>query len=614
MVSEQLIIDGIECDMPKDSVRLSMQSNIIGNVDELSTSYSYTITLPRSLTNDRIFNEGWNISEINQTFYRWFSCRLIVGGCPVVDGKLSVSEVNEDGYDCNIFWQLEVLQTISEDGLMLWELYPTGFSDHRDDYLLLKNTIADGDAMQQSPHPLPDVRTKFNNPLWMDVTDWAQSYGFIGYYGGISAEDSATSYRPMVLPCVSANYILNLIYEQYGLKVNFVPTYASDMVKNLVIALQSRLLSRNGGFSIANTAWTLSVSGTPPKYEWILSANTHGLIHSAVVSGENRWLVGSACYLRNLHLRITCSSERFNCWLNSPDGSTLRTETATFDGTNWVVDITISEVEITARQCLDWRLESDVQPGDTSFLSNVSVWDYHFDIEPKDDITIDSAYPIVMNLPDMSVMEFIGELCAITATAPLRMNGNTLECYSIGQLLANKKELHVVGLERYDVQSNWAQFNNLRWATDDSQPNDYDDNLLVDDKTIALKGDWFESHFALPTQGSTIYQYEVEHLWNDLKVEEVELTERMALLTTDANASLTGSGLEWSTLLNNYAPLQQAILHQKRIVAYAKITPSEYKDFDLAAAYYIEQYGAYFAVLNIDSDEGDIYEVELIKL
>ena len=55
MRTDDLIINGEHADLGTTNVALEFVNNLLTSVDKISTSHTWTITLPRTTRNDRIF-------------------------------------------------------------------------------------------------------------------------------------------------------------------------------------------------------------------------------------------------------------------------------------------------------------------------------------------------------------------------------------------------------------------------------------------------------------------------------------------------------------------------------------------------------------------------------
>ena len=55
MSRQQLYIEGRLVDMPNDDIKIKVASNIFSDISKVATAHSYSIALPRTITNDDIF-------------------------------------------------------------------------------------------------------------------------------------------------------------------------------------------------------------------------------------------------------------------------------------------------------------------------------------------------------------------------------------------------------------------------------------------------------------------------------------------------------------------------------------------------------------------------------
>lgn len=591
MVSEQIYINGKAVDMPAQSVQLSVRSNLLGKVSDLTASFSYTITLPRTLNNDQMLAQAWSItSESSGTgIHVWLPCTFERDGVQMFSGRLVVTSINEDGYDCNMIWGFAGLDEMTEQKLKLWQL-----------------GVSQNDWMRLSGAPTISQRSNFYGKSF---------YGFADYASGVADWDAIEIGQPRILPSVSVRYILAQIKSKYGVTLD-LPAEEDAEVDNMVVALTSRYLYR--GEDYPQVSFNLEVDNTEGDmgqkiwyYRWREWSN-RGIV---INDDDNVWMTTAKGKVKNLHIGLTCN-EQFYISCPALHAGAI---TATRQGDRYVIDYTLNDVEVEQDRNIAWTIAVDNDTPNHTWMASLQLTDYSFTYVPdRNEVTINSGYPIVANLPDITCMEFIGELCMLLGVVPIASTDKTINCVKWASLLDAPQELQCVGIDEMTTRiDKTAQRNILTYATDDGNTDGAEGVLLVDDATLDAEDTWHKSHFATMTPNRGIEMYKVtRNSSDDISSETNNVTERIAVMVDYiSRATLTGEGMRWSDIVaSKYAEMQKAITHPKVVTIKAHMTPSEFASLDLKSAVYVKQLASYFAVLEVETGDGDIYDVKLLKI
>lgn len=118
-----LYVNGEKCDVGNDNINLNKEFETTDELEILEASYSYSFTLPFTLTNKRIF--GWSESfDVGGKFDRIYKAQLYSNETLILDGNLLLNEINEDGYDVNIYKPQQVSVKDILGDLQLNEIAP----------------------------------------------------------------------------------------------------------------------------------------------------------------------------------------------------------------------------------------------------------------------------------------------------------------------------------------------------------------------------------------------------------------------------------------------------------------------------------------------------------
>lgn len=114
MINVELYINNQLCDIvtPYElGVRFQREILIPSEITTKDVQYSFTIKLPTSSTNNKIFNYA-NVEEVKNKFNYEYKALLIVDSIKVFDGKFRLTEIDEDTYKGNLY--IPAAKTIKE--------------------------------------------------------------------------------------------------------------------------------------------------------------------------------------------------------------------------------------------------------------------------------------------------------------------------------------------------------------------------------------------------------------------------------------------------------------------------------------------------------------------
>lgn len=221
-----LYVNGEKVDVGNDNINLNKEfSN--DELEILEASYSYSFTLPFSLNNKRIF--GWSETfDVGGKFDRIFKAELYSNETLILDGNLLLNEINEEGYDVNIYKPEQVAVKDILGDLQLNEIEPhyKGINKYQDintinDYVLnysygakLPSSTDDYLKLQYDNHicfPYALYSYPYNKVDDANVTDEKHNQ-----YLGI--DDNAFDMNN-IFPAFNVTSVLKDIFKTRGLKL-----------------------------------------------------------------------------------------------------------------------------------------------------------------------------------------------------------------------------------------------------------------------------------------------------------------------------------------------------------------------------------------------------------
>lgn len=250
-------------------------------------------------------------------------------------------------------------------------------------------------------------------------------------------------------------------------------------------------------------------------------------------------------------------------------------------------------------------------------------------------------YPIAKNLPDIAVTDFIKFLCAITGTFPLQIDISGSVDFTefdtifnlsravdwtaklIAQSDDNKPQEIEFSLDDY-AQQNW-----YRWKEDDKTHGNYDGCLTIDNSTLEATRDVFVFPFAA-SDGDNVplkdydarEKYEIttdltyHAVISEIKNADADCEPRIMNLyrSANGNASLRFDIRMQDILDSKYKNLAASLQQAKVIKETMSLSDIEIMEFDETRPVYLAQYGAYFAVMEIETDEDGTSEVTMLEI
>ena len=264
---------------------------------------------------------------------------------------------------------------------------------------------------------------------------------------------------------------------------------------------------------------------------------------------------------------------------------------------------------------------------------------------PKDDTNVPPGgmFPIAKNLPDIEVSDLVKFLCAITGTFPLQLDkDNEVEFASFdsiwdlsravdwtSRLIAQDGENKPRDME-FTI-GDYAQTNWYRWKQDDKTKGFYDGCLIIPNETLSASEDVFEFPFAA-SDGNIIPVYTKDSRQQEEiivgpsagvsssvsyeGVSDVDCEPRIMNIYTDTagNASLRFNIRMQDIIDEKYKNLAEALRQTKVIKETMALSDVEIMEFDETRPVYLAQYGAYFAVTEIETNDDGTSDVTMLQI
>lgn len=124
MIDQQLYIDGVLMDLPENTdVVLDIKSNLFRDVTKMTSNYTYTIQLPRTVHNLSVLQQADRPKSGSRYPFIFHQCSYFRGGVQIIkDGRLNVLSI-EENIEVSIYWGImPAFSKLLESGMKLNEL------------------------------------------------------------------------------------------------------------------------------------------------------------------------------------------------------------------------------------------------------------------------------------------------------------------------------------------------------------------------------------------------------------------------------------------------------------------------------------------------------------
>lgn len=231
-----LEVDGSVVDLyPDTSLTLNFNSSILSDIGSIKCNASQTITLPRTVTNDRVFDLALLPSYDSAKTHRILPCRVYVDGIMIVDnGRCSLLDSGGDEYEMMLLFG--ILQEYDE-----WVKSKPKLRDltlHEEDYVPWNresgDSILSGGKTQIDNSPRGTKDSMFYLDYENVVDEASGDVKWMSFEQEGSKDEIDPITIPAIHPCVSLLEIWERIRKENSLK--FAPlAEEADMENNVIV-------------------------------------------------------------------------------------------------------------------------------------------------------------------------------------------------------------------------------------------------------------------------------------------------------------------------------------------------------------------------------------------
>lgn len=625
MSKQQLYVKGVAVDMPTEEIKISVPSNIMSDAGSIMTAHSYSITLPRTMTNDAVFGNAFVPAADTGGRYthNYLDASLHMDGVPLFDdGYCVLDEVDDKGYKCNLYWGLlGIFDEIKDEGLNVCDLFSSARLSGVEDTTLWLNMIDS------------DTGYPINPRLYVSGMN-------ADIYDTLDDNSKALARRlPWGLPLISANEVLSAITSTYGITFD-ISAAATSRIAALYHAPTTLNCLGKEETCVINfrTAWTYNGSNyylgfmdgqadvcdyyyMPP----VLYPYPSFTFHSA----SNKWQANNAVETPRSGTDILIANskikvEKVRVWgyTSYPwrfEMGDIRVD-ASLVGGNYEMDYTTTEEMSFEKAAQMLVVRSDSQ-GTSTTPTTINVQIYIREIDMSDGCYSRGGnwWSYWRNMPQISVIDYLNELlahiggcCVGSVTKP-----NALRITTWDEIAANTPQsIEMDGLKTIKMSfDKLAQRNIYTHAENKDNRLDYrgEGRTLTEDATLELSREAFKSDFRVP-QNVMVRLWELEEDGSKYKAKWVGGHDYIGGFDSDAGVFRnTGQDFE-RTIADYYTQYKIATNRPKVVECVVRLSLIELMSFDFERLVYVPQLGRAYIVTKIESEGADKYKLTMLQL
>lgn len=592
-MKEELYIKGESVDLGDSEITLNFKSNLLGDISKITASNSYTITLPRTNKNIRLLDFPDVAGHESYMMRDYFNAEYYRNGVKLFDAKAVLISCSEDGFDVALTW---------------------GMSEK---FIQLMN---DDKSIQE----FADMALPWNSSTTYDngLVDGQLSHGYIRHNAGIDVDSNRD--KIFIHPSVNCMRLLEEIASYYGLTMDW-GSY-KQYIELLYLPLISQKASSKYNFFEANITGTLD---SDIKYVKFTQINR--------VDGIN--ISNTETYGDVVRIYETSLDWELDILIYTNKHNTLNVvELAFYSNAQYIKSLQISSNDI------GLCAYKGVIPFDITEYSNITIRirinkgallgiiKNYIKIFSEDvqSVSYNQYYPIGSNLPDISVVDFIKQICWLFGLFAIKSDTG-VSFISVNKIIDNRdkavdwsKKLVPTGWTAKETSytfGDFAQKNYFRYEENENAKS-ADGYMVVQNKTLDHEKDLLKLPYTAGGDNgdmSAVPYFKWSEDGTTVELEDCGDRIMQLVISFDSqgkeDARLDFSDLKFQNRVSRFGlfSYQDLIKSPFVIKDTFRLTEIDLKNIDYTIPVYIERYAAFFAIISIKS-QGDYSECELLKL
>ena len=592
-MKEELYIKGERVDLSDGEITLNFKSNFLGDISKITASNSYTITLPRTSKNIRLLGFPDVAGHESYMMKDYFNAEYYRNGLKLFDAKAVLISCSEDGFNVSLTWGID------------------------DKFISLINE-------NKSIQEFADMALPWNSSTTYDngLVDGQLSHGYIRHNAGIDVDSNRD--KIFVHPSVNCMRLLEEIASYYGIAMEW-GSY-KQYIELLYLPLISQKASSKYNFFEANITGTLD---SDIKYVKFTQINR--------VDGIN--ISNTETYGDVVRIYETSLDWELDILISTNKHNTLNVvELAFYSNAQYIKSLQISSNDI------GLCAYKGVIPFDITEYSNITIRirinngallgiiKSYIKIFSEDvqSVSYNQYYPIGINLPNISVVDFIKQICWLFGLFAIKIDTGVF-FMPVSKIIDNKKK--AVDWSKKLVPTGWtaketsytfgdfAQKNYFRYEENENAKS-ADGYMVVKNKTLDHEKDLVKLPYTAGGDNGDMRAVPYFKWSDDGTIVELEdCGDRIMQLVISfdsqgkEDARLDFSDLKFQNRVSRFglSSYQDLIKSPFVIKDTFRLTEIDLKNIDYTIPVYIERYAAFFAIISIKS-QGDYSECELLKL
>lgn len=584
-MKEELYIKGESVDLGDSEITLNFKSNLLGDISKITASNSYTIKIPRTDKNIRLLDFPDVAGHESYMMRDYFNAEYYRNGVKLFDAKAVLMSCSEDGFDVALTW---------------------GMSEK---FIQLMN---DDKSIQE----FADMALPWNSSTTYDngLVDGQLSHGYIRHNTGIDVDSNRD--KIFIHPSVNCMRLLEEIASYYGIAMEW-GSY-KQYIELLYLPLISQKANPKYNYYFAEIK--LEYPGTPNTVVKYVQTNMTLGIYNHVM-GLTIHLNGSGNYRIESNVKTKNSANPIYLLIDK-DNNNIYSSAFTYDG-NYMYSF--NKEYLTEEKDLYLHIDFQSQI-DESYNNYIKITD----IELNDEAQYYTYYPIGSNLPDISVVDFIKQICWLFGLFAIKIDTGVF-FMPVSKIIDNKKKavdwskkLVPIGWTAKETSytfGDFAQKNYFRYEENENAKS-ADGYMVVQNNTLDHEKDLVKLPYT--AGGDNGDMRAVPYFkWSEdgTTVELEDCGDRIMQLVISfdsqgkEDARLDFSDLKFQNRVSRFglSSYQDLIKSPFVIKDTFRLTEIDLKNLDYTIPVYIERYAAFFAIISIKS-QGDYSECELLKL
>ena len=592
-MKEELYIKGESVDLGDSEITLNFKSNLLGDISKITASNSYTIKLPRTNKNIRLLDFPDVAGHESYMMRDYFNAEYYRNGVKLFDAKAVLISCSESGFNVALTW---------------------GMSEK---FIQLMN---DDKSIQE----FADMALPWNSSTTYDngLVNGQLSHGYIRHNAGIDVDSNRD--KIFIHPSVNCMRLLEEIASYYGLTMDW-GSY-KQYIELLYLPLISQKASSKYNFFEANITGTLD---SDIKYVKFTQINR--------VDGIN--ISNTETYGDVVRIYETSLDWELDILIYTNKHNTLNVvELAFYSNAQYIKSLQISSNDI------GLCAYKGVIPFDITEYSNITIRirinngallgiiKSYIKIFSEDvqSVSYNQYYPIGSNLPDISVVDFIKQICWLFGLFAIKSDTG-VSFIPVNKIIDNRdkavdwsKKLVPTGWTAKETSytfGDFAQKNYFRYEENENAKS-ADGYMVVQNKTLDYEKDLLKLPYTAGGDNGDMRAVPYFKWSDDGTIVELEdCGDRIMQLVISfdsqgkEDARLDFSDLKFQNRVSRFglSSYQDLIKLPFVIKDTFRLTEIDLKNIDYTIPVYIERYAAFFAIISIKS-QGDYSECELLKL